>query len=135
MLKKIILIAVILGAIGAGYGYYLYQKEVPGLQEVEADYSLNAPELFSAFDASESEAMEKYSGKVVSVSGTVNSVDKKGAVVNVVLASDSDFGAVLCKLDSNYADVNIQPNQEITLKCQCNGYLMDVVMNRCVIEK
>ncbi|MGB0165254.1 MAG: OB-fold protein [Luteibaculum sp.] len=135
MLKKIIIAVVVLAALGGAYGLYLFNKEVEGLETVEADAALSAEKLFTAFENDEQEANTMYLGKVLEVSGQVANVNTDAAAIVVNMESGSDFGYVQCKMDSNQTAVDFKAGDEIRLKCQCTGYLMDVVLNRCVVSK
>ncbi|TXC81474.1 OB-fold protein [Luteibaculum oceani] len=137
MPKKIFVgIAVVLsiGILAGAVGFYLYQKEVPSLADAKPAATLTAEELYSEFETSESAANEKYLGKVIEVSGKVVSTENRDGNVSVLLSADSDLGGVQCSLDSTYREVKVKVGDELRLKCQCNGMLFDVALNRCVIK-
>ena len=98
-----------------------------------ADYSIDANELFSAYSVNEAKANSTYNGKVIEVSGKLIdlSVDEQGNPV-LLLDSGDDFGGILCTLDNKPKSLP-SIGQEIKVKGQCNGILMDVVLNKCHI--
>lgn len=128
------LIGVLLVAfIGAGVGFYLFNKKVPGLEGVTADYTLTADELFDAFDANEGAALTTYENKVVAVNGEVVSVKNQDGRANVILgAANALAGGVNCSFNEEISD--LEKGDQVTIKGRCQGFLMDVVLNNCYKE-
>ena len=94
---------------------------------------MSADELFNSFDANEAEASENYQEKIIQVSGTVFRTKSDTTQLNIILkAENSMTGGVNCSLRD--LDTQIpEKGSKITLKGQCQGFLMDVVLNNCVI--
>lgn len=130
--KRIAFILVILAALGgAGTGYYLFNKKVPTLIDVKADFELTADELFDAFNDDEATAMSKYGGKVLAVTGEVASYKLSDSTSNVTIhAENAILGGVNCSF--NTVVVGIKEGDSITIKGRCQGILMDVILNNCV---
>lgn len=99
----------------------------------KADLSIQATELFSAYSNNENKANKLYNGKVIEVTGKLIdlSEDEQGAYV-LILNSGNDFGGILCTLHKN-PKLLPKVGEDITIKGQCNGLLMDVVLSKCVI--
>lgn len=125
-----ILIYVALALVAAAiYGWYEYNRTVPTLEDAKADFTLTADELFDAFDTNEDGATAKYVGKVIEVSGTVIATEDKAEGSTVTLeASNAMVGGVNCGFGES---PELKEGQQVTLKCACQGFLMDVVMNNC----
>ena len=133
-MKKVILSILVIVGIGVFYGFYIYNKKVPSLENATPDYTLTADELFSSFSSDEANAMKTYEGKVIQVSGNVLSVTPTDSISNVVLsAKDALFGGINCSF--NNLENAPTKGQNITLKCQCQGYLTNVILNNCVPVK
>lgn len=135
---KYVLIIVLLLIAGAGiYGYHLYNERNPSLRDVSSSVRLSADELFTAFDKDETAAARQYSDKVLSVRGLVRQVDKdaKGGYT-LYLSTPELLKSISCSLDSLYrgAPPEVKQGDSVTVKGVCTGYLMDVVLVRCVIE-
>ena len=142
---------VIIGGIGvvillaALYGWYQYNRAIPGLVDAAADYSVNATTLIGEFVNNETGANTKYQNKILSVNGTVKKVENDGHASIVVLGNAADMSSVRCQLDSTaIASVNsLQPGHAITIKGAITGFSKDetgmlgsdVQLNRCVIAK
>ena len=90
-MKKILLILAILVAAGAAVGYYLYNKPRTGVAGLDPAHTVPAADLFNEFQSDENAANAKYLGKVVEVSGTVQTVDKDGSGnLSVAMETGSD---------------------------------------------
>jgi len=137
-MKKIVVIIVVLGLVGAGYGYYLYNKPVANLDHQDADFALTAEDLFSQFENNEFDANQKYLGKIIEVSGKVKdlSIGDSGDL-NMILASGSEMFGINCGItdvnESRYK--NYKVGDSVWVKGECAGISMDVVLTRCVIVK
>jgi len=94
---------------------------------------VQAIKLFSDFNKNEKHANNKYNGKVIEVTGTVRatSKDKKGDTV-VLLNTNDMVGSILCTFENNTTS-KLNEGQEVTIKGQCSGLLMDVVLNKCTL--
>lgn len=135
-MKKIALLIGSLAVVGAGVGYYLWNKPHADLSRTEPDFRLTAQELFDAFETDENAANATYNGKVVEVQGSVQEVlVEEGAPVKIRLEGGGLLFGVACEMDpkqpTDYA--TLQPGTRITLRGECAGMLMDVVLTRCAL--
>ena len=122
---------------GIAYGIILFNKPHADLNRVEPDFSLTASGLFSEFEADETAATEKYVGKIVEVQGFVSMVEYISAsgVLNITLCDEDQITGVICSF-TGFTDQNLIPSlgQNITVRGECSGMLMDVLMNNCVMR-
>lgn len=133
MNKKIILGAIALVLlIGALVGYRMYNKPHRDLANVTADYQVSATELFTDYEAGETEANTKYLDKVIRVEGEILNVntDESGQT-SLTLDAGGIMGGVICQLDPDIGKGNFSKGQRVTLNGLCTGMLMDVVLVRC----
>lgn len=136
-MKKLILILGGLVLMGAGVGLYMYNKPHEKMESAKAEKSIDAKNLYAEYEKDETAADAAFLGKVLEVSGIVKEVHKGEAKENyLVLETEGLMGGVKCQLDHLIKHQNleqIEPSQNITVKGYCTGYLMDVIMDRCVI--
>jgi hypothetical protein len=133
-MKKIVVSILVLLCIGLVYGFYLYNKKTPSLENEKPDYTLTADELYTSFSTDEASAMEKYEGKILQVSGKVLMLTQTDSISNVVLnAEDALFGSVNCSFST--LKETLQKKENIVVKGQCQGYLTNVILNNCVLVK
>lgn len=125
----------ILLAVGIG-AYWQYNKPARNLAGETAYISIAAPDLYRAFSENETEANRKYLDQVVQVRGVLQNVSRgNDGSLNLTLDAGSPMGGVTCEVPgTNIPEgLNLKTGRELALKGQCTGYLMDVVLVKCVI--
>lgn len=135
-MKKILLIALILGVFGATTGAYLYHKPASKTVGGQAAFAVNAAALFSEFELNEEAANQKYLNKVLQVNGLIADIapaDSQG--VTVMLATNHAMSGISCQIADPAAAKDLKPGDRVQVKGLCTGMLMDVVLTKCSIEK
>lgn len=138
-LKKILLGLLLMALATAGYGFYLYNKKPADVRTLTAKYELTAAALLEDFNKDEIAANKKYLDKVIAVKGKVVELKLEPATgqATVILDSGDPMAAVTCSFYNDEVDAVKKLNQgsEVIIKGKCTGKLMDVVLNKCSIEK
>jgi len=120
----------------AAYAFYLYSKPHTSVAGVAPAVTINATDLYTAFAQNEVGADKKYLDKVILVKGTISDVSRTDSTLTVLLESNNIAGGVSCNiLDRNNASAAIKNGQPISIKGRCTGYLADVMLTDCAIEK
>jgi hypothetical protein len=135
-MKKILLAVLVIALLGGGYAWYLYNKPVADTGDLDAALTVTADQLFSDFESNETDANKKYLGKIIRVNGTVKDVSiGDGGELNLVMNSGNDMFGVNCGLSKGQetAYKDYQVGDSISIKGECTGLSLDVVMTRCVI--
>jgi hypothetical protein len=129
-LFAIIAVAVVL------FGLYKYNLKPKDLQKVKPDFVITATDLLKAFESDENGASAKFVSKVVEVNGTIQSVKPgENGALTISLNTGNDISSVLCTLQGNAEPVNFKTGEQITIRGNCSGFLMDVLLNNCVVVK
>ena len=132
-MKKWILILLAVGVVaGIGIGLYMYNKPLESMSGQDADVAISAVDLYQAFDTDEATANATYLGKVIEVTGTIQSVSAgDDGTPNIVLSAGDVMGGVVCRLDAS-ATGDFQEVQTAAFRGECTGKLLDVELARCV---
>lgn len=134
--KISIALFLILTIAGVVIAYYLYNLEPTDMSRVKPDYILSSEALLKEFEENESDASKKYINKVVEVTGEISSIiSGENNSLNVSLKTGSNISSVICTFASKDDLEGYQPGQEISIRGECSGYLMDVLINRCRVIK
>ncbi len=134
-MKKIGWILLALISIVGLIFYYLYNKPVDSLENVKPSATLSADSIFQLFEQNEVKSNELYLNKVISVSGKIQNVLADTSGIAFTLQTSSGLFGVTCKMDEKNLDVTqYSEGQTVKIKGLCTGYLMDVILIRCVIE-
>jgi uncharacterized protein YpmB len=135
--KTYIWITILIVVIAAGlYAYYEYNRKPADLSDVEAQTSITADSLVLSFETNEQNANSLYLGKPVNITGVIAEINnQQDTIVNVTLGKKDNMHKVSCLMDVNHSKEikNFKVGDKITLRGICNGYLMDVELNRCVV--
>lgn len=139
--RTIVLLLILALLITGGYiGYKIWNKPFKDPLEGEA-INVSAVQLFNDFTTNEKEAQKKYvpeklGEKKVQVSGIINEVGKNpdGEIFYTLKTSDEMFG-VKCIMDKGEEIKNAKAGDSITVRGFCDGYNMDVIVNRCKVVK
>ena len=129
-------IVVSIVVIACIYGYKEYTRKLPDANKLKVAFNLKAADLLSQFETNEVKATAQYSDKVISVQGIIGSFQSTDTSGTVFLNDGNSMSSVMCQFDKkNFQGMlDLQKGESITIKGICSGYLMDVVMVRCVIE-
>jgi hypothetical protein len=134
---KITLFVVFFLAVGAiGVAIYMYNLKPAELQNVPPDYTMASSDLLNAFVNDEAGANEKYVNKVIEVSGEVlGVVSGQDNSYSISLKTGGDPTFIICALHKTEGLVLPRVGEDIIIRGTCSGYLMDILMNNCVIIK
>lgn len=135
--RSVLLIAIlVILAIGGVVGYKMWNK--PFKDPLAGDaIKVTAIQLFNDFSSNEAAAQKKYvpeklGDKKVEVSGQITDIGKNedGETFYTLKTSDEMFG-VKCIMDKGEEIANAKVGDNITVRGFCDGYNMDVIVNRC----
>jgi hypothetical protein len=131
-MKKTIVIILILGIVGAAFGFYFYNKPRAGVDGLTAEYTTDAASLFAEYNADENSANAKYLGKPIEVTGKVKSfgTDDRGTM-NIMIDAGNEMGSVNCQFEKRDQMPAPVEGKEVMIKGFCSGLLIDVVMVDC----
>jgi hypothetical protein len=133
--KKVILVFSIVVIIAALTMYKMWTKPHINVQQADA-VAITSKIIATEFETDETAANRKYLNKVISILGTVNDVTSNTQNQTVVTLNGSGLSSVMCTMDdSTSAPGTLKNGMTAAIKGICTGYLTDVVLVRCVIEK
>ncbi len=134
-MKKIFLLLLALGIIGAGIGYYLYNKPVASLENKKPDVEVDASQLVAAYEADEKTANEKYLGKVVQVSGKIADITMEEGKKKVFLETTNPMSMVIFEMEDKSESGGLKTGDKVRMKGMCSGYLSDVILVQSSVVK
>ena len=132
---KIALAVVSLIAIGGILAaLYLYNLKPADMSKSKPDFVISATLLQKEFDDNEKDASAKYINKVVEVSGKISSVKPgENNITSITLETESPLSSVICTVAAGTDVSKLTEGNEITIRGECSGFLMDVLLNNCTI--
>ena len=133
--KKILIVVLFTVIIGAFIAYKIYNKPHVNVSETKPYITLTADKIINDFSLDETAANTIYLDKIIEVKGTVLELKNENGKGIITLKTNDDFGNVIGHLSSKSTKkINtLKEGQAITLKGVCTGYLMDVILIKCVL--
>ncbi|NCU03111.1 MAG: hypothetical protein GXC73_03915 [Chitinophagaceae bacterium] len=110
--------------------YYAWNKPHEDIEH-SSGIQLTATDLFRAFSEQEKQATEKYSGKVLEVTGIVSAVtvNQQGNSIISLQSDDLMFG-INCTMEKA---TTVKKGSTVTIKGLCSGFTTDVILIRCYL--
>jgi hypothetical protein len=107
------------------------------MAKAKPDFIITATLLQKEFEDDEAAASSKYINKILEVTGTIASIkpaDKQ--IISISLNTASGLSSIICTFEAINDPSRLRNGDEITLRGECSGFLMDVLLNNCaLIEK
>jgi uncharacterized protein (DUF1330 family) len=140
--KNILLILLLIVVLTASFGYYLFNK---GPLDVKNSVGIetSATALYEQFNSDTASASKKYAGKIVAVTGEVNTVSVNQQKEKIILLKTNTVGASInCTMEEDPGNINV--NSKITIKGICSGLgqadeelglKADLYLTRCFLIK
>jgi tRNA_anti-like len=112
--------------------YNNWNRPHTNIKRVDA-VKITATALYREFSEAEQTATEKYTGKVLEVTGIVQSVsaNQDGKMLLQLQTDDPMFG-INCSLEQ---DADVREGTTVRLKGICSGFTTDVILIRCYLIK
>jgi hypothetical protein len=127
----VVFFMVLAGILG---GLYLFNKKHTDTSRAKPNYIVNATALQKEFEDNEKDASAKYINKIIEVSGTIAAVNQtENSMLNIALKTGSDMSTVTCTLSATDDPAKYTAGNEITIRGECSGFLMDVQLNNCSV--
>ncbi len=128
----------ILGLLAVLALFIVYQPQY-STHDLEPDHNIKIGKLYTEFQKNETRASQMYIGKVIQTSGYIKEIQKDVTGANVLLLSKTmkSDPLILCTLDANHdtpsADANLTVGKQVTVKGQCTGMLLEVVLKNGIL--
>ena len=103
--------------------------------ETTASVEITAAQLYQEYQANEIAADEKYKDQIIQVSGRIRDIGND-LMDNpyITLVGDPYFGDVQCYFSEKSIVASLSKGQQITVMGICDGLMMNVLLNDCVIK-
>ncbi|MEI8225710.1 MAG: hypothetical protein WCG82_07260 [Bacteroidota bacterium] len=113
---------------------YMYNLKHTDMAKAKPDFVIAASVLYKAFEDDETSAATRYINKILEVTGIIASVKPAANnILNISLVTGSDLSSVICTFPAIADPSKFSPGDEITLRGECSGFLMDVLLNNCAV--
>jgi len=118
---------------GGIVGYKMYTKPHRNVEVAKA-ITVSALQVATEFENDETRSNGLYLDKVLEVNGVINEISKNQKGESIIAMKGSDMSTVRCTLEG-VAPTEIKTGDLATCKGICTGYLSDVILVRCIVQK
>ena len=113
-----------------------YNKPSVDVTNLDADLVINVDEILKDFQKDEEKANLKYTNNIIEVHGEISKISTVDGNATITLKDNQFDSNVICNVQpqENKEVLQLKKGDQISLKGICTGYLLDVIMVKCVIE-
>ena len=130
---SVIFIIALIGVIGA---LYMFNKGHKDLSKVNPDFVITSTDLVKEFEKDESAATAKYMNKIVEVIGPVHYLKvEDNKATSVTLQTGNAASLVICSFSTGIDPEKFDVDKMSTIRGEFSGFLMDILLNNCVLIK
>ncbi|MCK5440520.1 MAG: hypothetical protein KAJ23_01390 [Maribacter sp.] len=132
---KIILGFLLVAIVSLLISIYYYNKPDVNVVKTNAAFVLTAKNLIEEYSADETSTNKKYTEKVIQVNGMVHEITTLKGNSIITIGNADQESSIICHMLSNQSQKALQlvKGQKISVKGVCTGYLLDVIMVRCIL--
>jgi hypothetical protein len=113
---------------------YMFNMKHTDTAKARPDYVISASLLQKDFENDEAAASTKYINKIIEVAGIIASVKPaENNILNVSLVTGSELSLIICTFPAITDQSKFKAGDSITLRGECSGFLMDVLLNNCSV--
>ena len=133
--KMIVYSFLSVAALTAVTAVWMYNRPRASVGKSAPAFKLSAAHLAGAYERDENEANSLYTGKVLEVEGTLKEVTMSEGTVTLTMAGNAGMTGVTCYLEDGGQERyrGLKAGKTIRVKGVCNGYLLDVVLDNCIL--
>lgn len=132
---KIIVIGLVLIIVGLFFVINLYNKPFVDIKNSSPKLKVTALEILNDFEEDEKLANEKYVDNVILIKGLMADISYENGISIITLKGENNFSNIICHMlpKDNLDVLKLKRGEQIMVKGICTGYLLDVMMVRCVL--
>lgn len=143
-LKKGLITFVILAAIAAGIYWYIATEKHADTSEVKAAFNVSAIDFIREFVANENTANQKYTDKIITVSGTVSEIEPVDTTVNIKFVDTTSGSYVIFAFQEQHImeAKSLKVGDSVAIKGSCSGGVFSEILGtesisfkRCAVVK
>jgi len=114
-----------------------YNKPHMDIKKSEANLITDANIILIDYESNEEKANIKYTNNIIQIKGLISEISTYDGNVTITLKDKNFDASIICNLlpEENFDALQLKKGKEISIKGICTGYLLDVILIKCVIVK
>ena len=132
---KILIGLILLISIVLLYALNLYNKPHLDVEKSNADIVISIQNLLADYKNDENFSNNKYVDQIIQIKGEISDITIENGNSVIIFKDSTSGSSVMCHMspEENLKVLKLKKDGKITIKGICTGYLLDVIMIRCVL--
>lgn len=133
---KILLIGLILIIISLFFIIYLFNKPFIDIKKSNPKLEVTAQEILNDYQADERLANEKYVDNLIQIKGEIADISFDKGISTITLKDTRGVSSIICQMlpEANLNVLKLKKGKQVLIKGVCTGYLIDIMMVRCILN-
>ena len=113
----------------------IYNTPHLDIEKSKADLIITAQNLLDDYQKDENSANKKYVDNLIQIKGVISKISINDGSSIITFNDANGESSVMCHMspDQNLNVLKLKKDSQIAIKGICTGYLLDVIMVRCVL--
>jgi hypothetical protein len=126
---------VLMLTVGLVLFLYYYNKPHVNVHDSDVAFSVTAEHLIDEYQNDEYGTTQKYAEYIIEVIGEVHEITTSNGSTVVTIKPTNSESSIICNMQvaENLNVMQLQKGDEVRIKGVCSGYLLDVIMVRCIL--
>lgn len=143
-LKWLLIVSTILLLVAGGIFWYVQTKKFDDTKNVSADFSVTALQLIHEFEQDNKAANEKYTDKIITVSGIVSETEAADTTLNIKFIDSASGSYAIFAFQKQHLDEanTLKTGDKAVIKGACSGGIFSrlrkvtsITFQRCTLAK
>lgn len=143
-LKRIIIAGLLLLIAGVGIFWYVQTRKYGDTKDIKADYKVMAQDFLNEFQADLEKANQKYTDKIVTVSGMVSETELADTTMNIKFVDTVSGSYTIFAFQKQHLGEtkHVKKGDQISIKGSCSGGIFSrlrkvtsITFQRCTLDK
>lgn len=115
--------------------YYLYNKPLVNISKTDPTLIIESQVILNNFNKDEVAANKMYVNKIIQLTGQIDQLTFENGNSVIILTDKTKRSSIICHMEAkdNMKVLKLEKGKVVTIKGMCTGFLMDVIMVRCVL--
>lgn len=143
-LKRLLIAGLLLLVAAAGIFWYVQTRKYGDTKDIKADYEVNATEFIAEFQNDLEKANQKYSDKIITVTGMVSETELADTSMNIKFIDMTTGSYAIFAFQKQYLDEakTVRAGDNVSIKGSCSGGVFSrlrkvtsITFQRCTLDK
>ena len=133
--SKIAVGIILLVSIGVMVALNLFHQPHIDVKTSDAGIVISTQDILNDYQEDESLANNKYADQIIQIKGVISDISIEDGSSIIIFKDENGLSSVMCHMspEENLKVLKLKRDKQITVKGICTGYLLDMIMVRCII--